>query len=98
MPVTVRKVAILLCLCGVAASGQHDPFDVTSIPTGIVSAVAQDRDGFLWLGGSVLYRFDGARLIAVPVGGISYAVAATPDGAVWVASQGGIFRVRDFAA
>lgn len=62
-----------------------------------VSAIAQTRDGYLWIGGSSgLYRFDGIRLEPygprLP-GGAVITLAATPSGDLWIGSTSGISRL-----
>ena len=72
------------------------------LPPGNVWALAQDRDGYLWVGSeSGLFRFDGVRFIrwdagsAVPVQNPVRALAAASSGAVWVGfgDGGGINRI-----
>jgi signal transduction histidine kinase/ligand-binding sensor domain-containing protein len=75
------------------------------LPPGDVFAIAQDTDGYLWLGTPTgLLRFDGARftpwtppetdapLPAAPV----HALVGAPDGSLWVGfgGGGGIVRIR----
>ncbi|MEL1264361.1 sensor histidine kinase [Pseudoxanthomonas putridarboris] len=72
---------------------------------GDVRALAQDRDGYLWLGSSSgLYRFDGVEFERfqpdagqrLPFDSIS-ALLAMPDGGLWIASgnRGDISLLRD---
>ena len=71
-------------------------------------AVAQDRDGYIWLGISVdLVRFDGVRFVTwsdlsedpLRNGGVVTALTASRDGSLWVGhSPGGVTRIRDGAA
>jgi len=71
-------------------------------PGGIL-ALAQTRDGYLWLGGATgLFRFDGVRFeryvpppgLALPSNGVD-ALLATDDGALWVGYQlGGASVIR----
>lgn len=87
------------------------PFAIAAWPTdrtlpGDVEAIAQDLEGYLWLGTpNGLVRFDGARfqpwtqrqgtsgLPASPV----FALAASAKGGVWVgfSGDGGVARLRD---
>jgi signal transduction histidine kinase/ligand-binding sensor domain-containing protein len=70
--------------------------------------MAQDRDGYLWLGCvSGLHRFDGMRFIAwkdlssAPIHeGLVQALHAGSDGSLWVgfADRGGITSIRGLAA
>jgi diguanylate cyclase (GGDEF)-like protein len=66
---------------------------------GPVSAFAQDREGFIWLvAGSNLWRWDAYQFTAavalknetLPVVQI---IKADPDGALWVGTANGLFRV-----
>ena len=70
--------------------------DASQITDGIVTSLAQDPKGFLWLGGaSGLLRYDGYQLRSfrlAPQQGLSNpmvrSVLAARDGHVWVASDG----------
>src|SRR5262245_59739394 len=62
------------------------------LPAGRIRAIAQDADGYLWLGTDAgLVRFDGVRFDAwrslgdarLPVGAVT-ALLNTRDGALWV--------------
>ena len=65
-----------------------------------VSALAQDRAGYLWVGtDNGLYRFDGARVRRHALGrdGADSAIAALhvdPAGRLWVGSERGLFVLR----
>lgn len=68
------------------------------LPSTLIYAIAQTRNGYLWLGTSDgLVRFDGItfvhqRLISTPdllVGAVT-ALAATKDGALWIGSASGL--------
>lgn len=69
-----------------------------------IQALAQDRDGFLWVGSvEGLFRFDGTTFAPVtpapghPRAGVAVsALAAAPDGTLWVghAGGGGVSQVR----
>src|SRR5271169_3404400 len=64
-----------------------------------ITALAQDREGFLWVGSDLgLYRFDGRRFLNIgpkeglPSGPDSH-LWADPRGGVWTSSSAGLFRV-----
>jgi signal transduction histidine kinase/ligand-binding sensor domain-containing protein len=70
------------------------------LPNGVIRALAQTRDGHLWIGThDGLVRFDGfdfrtyqnGTVGAIPNDSIS-ALAATDDGALWIATHGGLVR------
>ena len=58
------------------------------------SSVFQDREGRIWLGGDLLYRFDGHRFHLVPGVADVLAIAQTRDGDVWFGGYGGLYRLR----
>src|SRR5260370_39385966 len=70
---------------------------------GPVRAIAQTRDGYLWLGTQAgLYRFDGLRFAPNqpssehPHGPAVLSLLAARDGSLWMGfSSGGIARLRD---
>jgi diguanylate cyclase (GGDEF)-like protein len=72
----------------------------TELPTGergyAVGALAQARDGALWIGTDAVgaWRVDGARHDALMLPGAEEINAfwEAPDGRMWVASSGGLFR------
>jgi signal transduction histidine kinase/ligand-binding sensor domain-containing protein len=74
-------------------------------PLGTVYAIAQDRDGYLWIGAEAgLLRFDGVRftpweaLSDTPLPSLpASALCVAKDGSLWVgfANGGGIRRIRD---
>ena len=71
---------------------------------GSISALAQTRDGYLWIGSSLgLYRFDGIRFVAYPFGpGVPplpsldvSSLAADPDAGLWVGLRtAGVLHLR----
>jgi signal transduction histidine kinase/ligand-binding sensor domain-containing protein len=74
-------------------------------PFGSVNAIAQDRDGYLWVGADAgLFRFDGSRFVAwdalgdrpLPPRAVR-ALFVSSDGTLWVGlgEGGGIHRIRD---
>ena len=75
------------------------------LPPGTIRALAQDVDGFLWLGGDFgLARFDGARFVQWSALRTSpnaqrpvQTLYVSRDGSLWVgfAGQGGISRIKD---
>src|SRR4029450_2065314 len=84
--------------------------DGDGVPLGTVYSIAQDRDGYLWVGADAgLLRFDGGRL--PPRAGLhdntppappppklpASALCVTRDGSLWVgfANGGGVRRIRD---
>jgi len=71
------------------------------LPSAAIHAMAQDRDGFLWLGTeSGLYRFDGAGTTrwslrdGLPSNWVT-ALAPAQDGGLWVGTVQGLVRLRD---
>jgi signal transduction histidine kinase/ligand-binding sensor domain-containing protein len=58
------------------------------------SSVFQDREGRIWLGGDLLYRFDGRRFQRVPRMGDILSIAQTRDGDLWFGGYGGLYRLR----
>ena len=70
-------------------------------PLGAILAIAQDRDGYLWLGGSSgLLRFDGVRFatmetlgLALPGSSVQALLVSPRDGALWVGFAGDGVRV-----
>src|SRR4051794_24721621 len=82
----------------VAAWTQKD-----GLPAGFITALAQDTEGYLWVGTSAgLFRFDGVRFVpwsaigstALPSVSIR-AIEAGADGSVWVGfgDNGAIVRI-----
>ena len=76
------------------------------LPEGTIYALAQDGDGYLWVGGSAgLFRFDGTRFVAwkgvgpqtqfpsLPV----RALCVSRDGSLWVGfgGSGGVSRIKN---
>lgn len=104
-------VLAVLSLAGPVAAQQIQPlagYRVTAwmeedgLPPGAVSALAQDADGFLWLGTEAgLVRFDGTRFrtweelggAPLPAGGVK-ALLATQRGALWLALEHRLARLR----
>jgi len=58
------------------------------------SSVFQDREGRIWLGGDLLYCFDGQRFHLVPGVADVLAIAQTRDGDLWFGGYGGLHRLR----
>jgi ligand-binding sensor domain-containing protein len=78
--------------------------DQDGLPSNQIRAMAQDRDGYLWLGtGAGLVRFDGVTFIAWQAKGIPQlqdaqvtALCAARDGSLWVGFYDGrVSRLRD---
>jgi signal transduction histidine kinase/ligand-binding sensor domain-containing protein/CheY-like chemotaxis protein/HPt (histidine-containing phosphotransfer) domain-containing protein len=54
------------------------------LPQSTVNAVAQSRDGYLWVGTRIgLVRFDGVRFTLMDIGGSVESLAVEPAGRVW---------------
>ncbi len=58
------------------------------------SSVFQDREGRIWLGGDLLYCFDGHRFDLVPGVADVLAITQTRDGDLWFGGYGGLYRLR----
>jgi PAS domain S-box-containing protein len=58
------------------------------------NAVFQDREGRIWLGGDLLYWFDGHRFHRFPGVTDVAAIAQTRDGDLWFGGYGGLYRCR----
>jgi len=58
------------------------------------NAVFQDREGRIWLGGDLLYWFDGHRFHLLPGAGDIRAIVQTGDGDLWFGGYGGLYRWR----
>ncbi len=106
--VRVGALAVVLCLQALSAGAETSPEPPTypltvwaaenGEPPGDVFAIAQDVEGFLWLGGPTgLLRFDGARFTRWPPAGDAgslpsgpvHAIVGAPDGSIWVGFGGG---------
>ena len=108
-----RAFLLLLVLCMAVwatpgARAQADPLaeprldrvgDTRSINDGVVTALAQDESGLIWVGTTVgLVRYDGYQLRAIPVGNPApgalraashvRALLAAPGGVLWVGLEG----------
>ncbi len=75
------------------------------LPQNTVQALAQTRDGFIWLGTELgLVRFDGSSFVlfdkaskpALP-GNYIRCLLATGDGALWIGTDDGLARIKDGA-
>jgi signal transduction histidine kinase/ligand-binding sensor domain-containing protein len=78
--------------------------DSDGVPLGSVNALAQDLDGYLWIGADTgLIRFDGSRFVrwresnAARLSTSVLALCVSKDGTLWVgfANDGGVLRVRN---
>src|SRR5512138_2324059 len=88
-PSAVRAADLpsILTEYSVASWGQKDGF-----PLGNTWAIAQDEDGYLWLGTDTgLFRFDGVRFVAwtappvePPLRGSVRSLLAARDGSLWI--------------
>jgi ligand-binding sensor domain-containing protein/two-component sensor histidine kinase len=108
-------VAALICPASAAhaqsSGGPLADYTVTTwnendgLPAGRIRAIAQDSDGYLWLGTDAgLVRFDGVRFDAwrslggtrLPFGAVS-AILNARDGALWIGVSGAtpLGRVKD---
>jgi len=58
------------------------------------NAVFQDREGRIWLGGFLLYWFDGHEFHLFPGVNNIVAIAQTSDGDLWFGGYGGLYRWR----
>jgi signal transduction histidine kinase/ligand-binding sensor domain-containing protein len=74
-------------------------------PLGPINAIAQPRDGYLWMAtGRGILRFDGVRFSAPPLRpgqslpeGPVFRLLAAHDGSVWFSSEAGLSRWQDGA-
>ena len=108
-PVALARALLLagaLAGAGPAAAVEwRQPFQLLGpddgLPSSVPIALAQDRDGFLWLGTEDgVVRYEGGRHRRWSAGdGLPSAyvqrVVAAPDGALWVTTQRGLVRWRD---
>jgi len=58
------------------------------------NAVFQDREGRIWLGGDLVYWFDGHHFHEFPGVANVRAITQTRDGDIWFAGYGGLHRYR----
>ena len=107
---TIRLGALLIVI---AASGMAlDPQSPTSdyirtdftvedgLPSNVINAIVQTRNGFLWVGTDAgLVRFNGRRFTAMELRppqraqGSVRALVEGPDGALWVGTGAGLARI-----
>jgi signal transduction histidine kinase/ligand-binding sensor domain-containing protein len=109
---TAVALAVLVCVAGAPRLSAQSPLPdyvlsawatEKGLPPGDVFAVAQDIDGYLWLGTpNGLIRFDGLRFTpwtalspdeALPSGPV-HAIVGSADGSLWVGLGGGGGVVR----
>ncbi|UPG88020.1 histidine kinase [Luteibacter aegosomaticola] len=82
---------------------QHTVFTAKDGAPAEIRAMAQDRDGFLWLGGVTgLYRFDGVSFDGSLSGKLPHreimTMVGTPDGSLWIGDRRGyVTRIKDGA-
>jgi diguanylate cyclase (GGDEF)-like protein len=123
VPAAMARFLLLLLLACAAglyaapAAAQRDPLaeprlapvgDARSINDGVVTALAQDEAGLIWVGTTVgLVRHDGYQLRPVPVGGpqagaggasLVRSLLAAPGGVLWVGTEGEGLARLDIAA
>ena len=109
----IAKIRLAALLAVIAASGMAlDPkspatdylrtdFTVEDgLPSNVVNAIVQTRNGFLWVGTDAgLVRFNGRRFIAIDLRqpqrtqGSVRALVEGPDGALWVGTGTGLARI-----
>ncbi|BDU73012.1 ligand-binding sensor domain-containing protein [Mesoterricola silvestris] len=105
----IREGLVAWVFCMVATAGPPEPGRLPfvmlgtdqGLSSGAVVCMAQDRDGFLWMGSeNGLLRYEGGQsrqwtaedgLPSASVGKL----AACPDGGVWVATGRGLVRFRE---
>jgi signal transduction histidine kinase/ligand-binding sensor domain-containing protein len=112
-------MSVLMLTVGTAVGAQTLPTDLDELlgdytvttwsykeglPAGRIRAIAQDRDGYLWLGTDVgLFRFDGVRFVAWelrehaerPIEAVM-ALLSSRDGSLWIGTGSrGLARIRD---
>ncbi|MCX8477442.1 MAG: triple tyrosine motif-containing protein [Sphingomonas sp.] len=82
------------------AQYKHTRWSIDEGAPPFVSALAQGRDGFLWIGGGTgLFRFDGVAFEAIaprqadPARRLVTALHVARDGAIWVGYDNGDFSV-----
>ena len=102
--IVVAVLAVSLAWAAGTNEGWHRPFVVLGpdqgIPNGGITSLAQDTDGFIWLGtGTGLLRYEGGRCSqltrneGLPSNYVDRLVAA-PDGGLWVSTPMGLARVK----
>jgi len=103
----IAVLALAVSLAGMAgpSGGWHRPFAVLGpdqgLPDGGITCLAQDADGFIWLGtGNGLLRYEGgrcsrwARTDGLPSDYVDR-LLAIPDGGLWVSTAQGLARFRE---
>ncbi len=86
---TIGRVLIRLRRAPLTAYGKDEGLSDSNF-----SSVFQDREGRIWLGGDLLYWFDGHRFHPVPGVANVLAIAQTRDGDLWFGGYGGLYRLR----
>jgi diguanylate cyclase (GGDEF)-like protein len=107
IPCVTRRLLlpVAMLLAGVASSAQVLPFEILGLKEGLpqsqVACIAQDRDGYLWVGtwgGLARYNGDGFKSFyakdGLPSNRIEDLLAAK-DGTLWIASAGGVGLWKD---
>ena len=75
---------------------QHTAWTIEGGMPGTIHAITQTPDGYLWLGAvEGLYRFDGVRAerFAIQPSGMTFALAATNGGDLWIGTAVGVSRL-----
>jgi signal transduction histidine kinase/ligand-binding sensor domain-containing protein len=110
----LSAVVLVACSGPVLAADLHNvltDYTITSwsqkdgLPSGTIYALAQDADGYLWVGTETgLFRFDGVRFVPwevlqsspLPEGAVRV-LRATADGSLWAGfdSAGGVSRIQN---
>src|SRR5258708_37054854 len=101
-------VLTIFARCGLALdptqrAGSYIPTTFTvedGLPSNVVNAILQTRNGFLWIGTDAgLARFNGRHFTPVDFGeprstsqGVVRAMAEGPDGGLWVVTNPGLAR------
>ena len=89
-------LSVLICLPLASMEGRFVSYgSADGLPSGRVYAIAQDADGFLWLGTrNGLCRFDGAGFKVWKGPGRVNALAVDRNNRLWLGTTGGI-RIKD---
>jgi len=99
-------LGLLLVSRAVPVDAGQLPIRMITVADGLISdnvtALLEDRNGYLWIGTSVgLSRYDGRIIHSYNAqDGLSHPsiseIAQTPDGTIWLATAGGLDRMLEF--